>query len=72
MKPVFNRVAKQLIEENSENKIAFVDATKETKLGERFKVKGYPTIKMFKDGKVAFDYSERDETKILEFMRKYV
>jgi thiol-disulfide isomerase/thioredoxin len=56
MKPVFNRVAKQLMEEDSENKIAFVDATKETKLGERFKVKGYPTIKMFKDGKVAFDY----------------
>jgi hypothetical protein len=70
MKPIFNRVAKQLMEEDSENKIAFVDATKETQLGERFKVKGYPTIKMFKDGKVAFDYSERDENKILEFMRK--
>lgn len=70
MKPIFNRVAKQLEEENSKNKIVFVDATKETKLGQRFKVKGYPTIKFFKNGKVAWDYNERDEAKILEFMRK--
>lgn len=70
MKPIFNKVAKQLKEEGSENIIAFVDATKEPKLGERFKVKGYPTIKMFKDGKFAFDYNERSEEKILEFMRK--
>ena len=72
MKPIFNNVAKKLKEENSVNIIAFVDCTQETKLAERFKVKGFPTIKMFKNGKAAFDYSERDEDKILEFMRKYI
>jgi protein disulfide-isomerase-like protein len=70
MKPIFNNVAKKLKEENSENIIAFVDATKETKLGQRFKVKGYPTIKFFQDGAFAWDYNERAEDKILEFMRK--
>jgi protein disulfide isomerase family A protein 5 len=70
MKPVLNNVAKQLKEESSPNIIAFVDATKEDKLGQRFKVKGYPTVKFFKDGKFGWDYNERDEAKILDFMRK--
>ena len=69
MKPVFNRVAKQLKEENSSNVIAFVDAQENSKLAERFKVKGFPTVKFFKEGKFAWEYNERDEAKILEFMR---
>ena len=72
MKPVFNRVAKTLKEEKSTGIIAFVDATKETKLASRFKVKGFPTVKYFKDGEYAWDYDERAEEKILEFMRKLV
>lgn len=47
MKPIFNSVAKTLKEENEKGVIAFVDTTKETKLGERFKIKGFPTIKYF-------------------------
>lgn len=47
MKPIFNRVAKQLKEENEKGIIAFVDATKERKLAERFKIKGFPTVKYF-------------------------
>ena len=71
MKPIFNNVARTLKEEKSENIIAFVDATQEKSLGDRFKVKGFPTIKFFQDGEFAWDYSERDEQKILAFMRKY-
>lgn len=70
MKPVFNNVAKVLKEEKSDGVIAFVDATKETKVAGRFKIKGFPTVKYFKDGKFAWDYDERNEQKILEFMRK--
>jgi hypothetical protein len=70
MKPIMNKIAKTLKEENSENIIAFVDATKEKALGDRFKVKGFPTVKFFQDGEYAWDYNERDEKKILEFMRK--
>jgi len=69
MKPVLNNVAKRLKEENESGIIAFVDATQEKKLGERFKIKGFPTIKYFKDGKVAWDYTERNEEKIYEFMK---
>lgn len=70
MKPTLNNVAKTLKEENSNTIIAFVDATKEQALGQRFKVKGYPSVKFFKDGEFAWDYSERDEAKILEYLRK--
>ena len=70
MKPTLNKVAKTLKEENSNTIIAFIDATKEQALGQRFKVKGYPTVKFFKDGEFAWDYSERDEAKILEYLRK--
>lgn len=70
MKPIYGRVARKLREEGSENMIAFVDATESPKLAQKFKVKGYPTVKFFKDGKFAWDYDERDENKILEFMRK--
>lgn len=69
MKPIFNNVAKQLKEENHEGVIAFVDTTVEQELGTRFKIKGFPTIKYFQNGEFAYDYSERDEKKILEFMR---
>ena len=48
MKPIFNNVAKRLKEENENGIIAFVDATQEKKLGDRFKIKGFPTIKYFK------------------------
>jgi len=34
-----------------------VDATKETELGTKHGVSGYPTIKWFVDGEVASDYS---------------
>ena len=69
MKPVFNSVARQLRAEEAEGVIAFVDTTAEQALGERFKIKGFPTVKYFASGEYAFDYSERDEAKILAFMR---
>jgi thioredoxin-like negative regulator of GroEL len=70
MKPIYNRVAKKLKEEGSANVIAFLDATEHAKTAQRFKIKGLPTVKFFKDGKLAWEYGERDEAKILEFMRK--
>lgn len=50
-------------------KLAAVDTTKETKLGTEYNIKGYPTIKYFRDGEFAFDVSSaREKDKIVEFM----
>ena len=48
MKPVFNSVAKRIIDEKIDGVIAAVDATKEQKLGSKFKIDGYPKVKYFK------------------------
>lgn len=39
-----------LLASNTEMKLGKVDATVQSELGERFKVKGYPTLKFFVDG----------------------
>lgn len=49
--------------------MAAIDATKEREIGKKFGVKGYPTIKYFKNGEFKYDVSVRDEAKILEFMK---
>ncbi len=50
--------------------MAAVDATKESALGKRFEVQGYPTVKYFKDGELAFDVGNaREEDAIVDFMK---
>jgi len=47
-----------------------VDATQHSSLGSRFDVKGYPTVKYFKDGELAFDVGNvREESSIIDFMK---
>ena len=50
-------------------KLAAVDCTKHQQISKRFEVKGFPTIKYFKDGAMAFDAGDaREEAAILKFM----
>jgi len=54
--PEYASAAGQLAEKGSSIKLAKVDATEHKELGQKFGVKGYPTLKYFKDG-VAVDYT---------------
>ncbi|CAG8553453.1 4442_t:CDS:2 [Paraglomus brasilianum] len=52
-------------------KLAKVDCTAETKICQSYDVGGYPTIKIFKDGKVTADYSgPRKADSIIPYMQK--
>jgi protein disulfide-isomerase A1 len=49
--PEYVKAAKSLKDAGSAIRLAKVDATEENELGERFQVRGYPTIKFFRSGK---------------------
>ncbi|XP_044152458.1 protein disulfide-isomerase [Bufo gargarizans] len=48
--PEYEKAAKKLKEEGSKIRLAKVDATEEADLAQQFGVRGYPTIKFFKNG----------------------
>lgn len=48
--PEYAKAAKQLASEESTIKLGKVDATEENELAEQFNIRGYPTLKFFKNG----------------------
>ncbi|CAL4162068.1 unnamed protein product, partial [Meganyctiphanes norvegica] len=69
MKPEYDAAGTILKERGVLGKLAALDATAHSAIGSEFAVKGYPTIKYFKDGQFAFDVSSaREKDKIIEFM----
>lgn len=68
--PEYVKVAQALKDEGSNIRVAKVDATVETELAEKFKVKGFPTIKFLRGEKV-IDYSAgRLATDFLNWLKK--
>ena len=69
-KPHFVSAAAKLKADGVEGRVAAVDCTVHRKLSQRFEVKGFPTIKYFKDGEMAFDVGDaREEASIIKFMK---
>merc|ERR1712037_659346 len=49
--PEYAKAATALAEKDSPVKLGMVDATEESSLGEQYEVRGYPTLKFFRNGK---------------------
>lgn len=70
MKPEYEKAAATMKKEKIPGILAAVDVTKETALAEKHNVRGFPTIKYFRDGAFMFDTPQlREQSKLVEFMQ---
>ncbi|XP_055904063.1 protein disulfide-isomerase A5 [Eupeodes corollae] len=69
MKPEYEKAALIMKEQKVPGILAALDATKESTIGQKYAVKGYPTVKYFVNGEFQFDVNLRDAEKIVNFMK---
>ncbi|CAN7982492.1 unnamed protein product, partial [Ixodes hexagonus] len=69
MHPEYVSAAATLKKEKIPGTLAAVDAVKEKALGMKYNVSGYPTVKYFENGQLAYDVQLRTAAKIVDFMK---
>lgn len=68
--PEYAKAAKSLKDSGSEIRLGKVDATEENELGEKYQVRGYPTIKFFRSGKPIDFTGGRTADEIVTWLNK--
>lgn len=75
-KPIFDEVEKEVQKENPINgyTVTFttVDCEAEPDMADKFKIEGYPTIKLVKDGQVIEYDAKPDKEKITQFLKTVI
>lgn len=71
VKPTLAEVALQLHEEGDQGKIVVIDASENGKVGKEFGIQGFPTIKLFVDGKPTEEFNlARTKEAFLKFIKE--
>merc|ERR1719341_3134737 len=70
LEPEYKKAAKMLLEADLPVSLAKVDATKEKKVAERFKIEGFPTLKFFNHGQPSEYSGPREADGIVDWLTK--